>query len=238
MGLAIVTAVASAACSREPALQTIVRGGDGPPTMVLLHGYGSSAERWLPFAQTIRLPGNGRFVFPQAPGLTVPPDGPRDGRAWWRLDLASHIPSGESLPNLSAARPPGLKSAASLVESLVEGVERSQGGTLVLGGFSQGAMVAAEVTFRSDVRVDALVLLSGTLVDEAAWEQHFHKRRGTPVFLSHGTADPVLPFVVTDRFRTRLEAAGLRVTWVPFDGGHEVPAAVVVALNRFLERLQ
>jgi hypothetical protein len=58
---------------------------------------------------------------------------------------------------------------------LVEGVERSQGGPLVLGGFSQGAMVAAEVTFRSDVRVD---------------------------------------------------------------GGHEMPAAVVVALNRFLERLQ
>lgn len=239
MGLAIVTAVASAAgCSREPALETIVRGGDGPPTMVLLHGYGSSAERWLPFVQTIRLPAHGRFVFPQAPSLTVPPDGPRDGRAWWRLDLASHIPPGEALPNLSAARPPGLESAASLVERLVEGVERSQGGPIVLGGFSQGAMVAAEVTFRSDVRVDALVLLSGTVVDEASWEQYFHRRRGTPVFLSHGTADPVLPFVVADRFRARLEATGLRVTWVPFDGGHEMPAAVVAALNRFLERLQ
>ncbi len=107
----------------------------------------------------------------------------------------------------------------------------------MLGGFSQGAMVAAELTFRSDVRIDALVLLSGTLVDEATWEQHFRKRRGVPVFLSHGTSDPVLPFLVADRFRAKLEAAGLRVTWVPFEGGHEMPAAVIVALNEFLARL-
>jgi phospholipase/carboxylesterase len=59
-----------------------------------------------------------------------------------------------------------------------------------------------------------------------------------PVFLAHGRTDPVLSFEVGDRFRQRLEAAGLEVTWCPFDGGHEIPATVVVALNGFLERLQ
>ena len=88
--------------------------------MVLLHGYGSSAEQWAPFTQTIRLPPGGRFVFPQAPGLTSPPDGPPGGRGWWRLELASHIPSGRSVPDLSATQPPGLKAAASLVQELLE----------------------------------------------------------------------------------------------------------------------
>jgi phospholipase/carboxylesterase len=121
---------------------------------------------------------------------------------------------------------------------LLETVERSPGGPIVLGGFSQGAMVASEVAFRSDARLQALILLSGTLVDEASWERHFDSRRGMPVFIAHGRSDNVLQFAVADRFRTKLEAAGLRVTWFPYDGGHEIPAAVIIALNQFILGLQ
>lgn len=225
------------ACSRRPRLTTVIYGGNGPPTLVLLHGYGSSAEQWSPFTQTIQWPSGGRFVFPQAPERTVPPDGPSNGRAWWRLDLASHIPAGESIPDLSADRPPGLKEAAALVEDTLNDRRSVPRGAVVLGGFSQGAMVASQVAFRSKVRLSALVLLSATLVDETSWEAHFRERRGLPVFLAHGRADPVLSFQIAERFRDKLEAAGLKVSWCPFDGGHEIPAVVVQALNDFTERL-
>jgi phospholipase/carboxylesterase len=127
--------------------------------------------------------------------------------------------------------------AALLVENVLRNVERSPGGPIVLGGFSQGAMVASEVAFGSDARLRALVLLSGTLVDERTWERNFQMRRDMPVFLAHGRSDRMLPFAVADRFRTELEAAGLKVTWFPFDGGHEIPAAVVIELNKFLGAL-
>jgi phospholipase/carboxylesterase len=224
-------------CNRRPQLATIVHGGKGPPTLVLLHGYGSSAERWMPFTQTIRWPADGRFIFPQGPERTVPPDGPVDGRAWWRFDLASYIPSGKSIPDLSRGRPPGLKVAASLVEDVLRDRRSVPRGPVVLGGFSQGAIVASEVAFRSEVPLSALILLSATLVDEPSWETHFRQRRDLPVFIAHGRADPVLPFEVADRFRQKLEAAGLQVTWCPFDGGHEMPAVVIVALNQFIQRL-
>lgn len=155
--------VAFALRLRTPSLRTLTFGADGPPTLILLHGYGSSAARWEPFTRTIWLPAGGRYVFPDAPEVTVPPDGPSDGRAWWRLDLAAHIPPGRTVPDLSATRPPGLRVAAGLVRELVEDSPR---GTVVLGGFSQGAMVASELTFMTDTDVDALVLLSGTIVDE------------------------------------------------------------------------
>ena len=218
-------------------LVTIVRGGKGPPTFVLLHGYGSSAEQWEPFTQTIAFPRSGRFVFPQGPETTVPPDGPIGGRAWWRLDLASHIAPGHSVPDLSATRPPGIKTAASMLGTLLRDLSWSPGGPLVLGGFSQGSMVASELVFSTDHRIAALVILSGTLVDEATWEQNFSRRRGLPVFLSHGRSDAILPFEVADRFRSKLQRAGLDVTWVPFNGGHEVTEEVVIALNAFLRRL-
>jgi len=224
-------------CNRRR-LATIVYGGNGPPTLVLLHGYGSSAEQWAPFTQTIRWPSSGRFVFPQAPETTVPPDGPVDGRAWWRLDLASHVPPGKSIADLSALRPPELRVAAALVEDLLRDRRTVPRGPVILGGYSQGAVVASEVAFRSKVRLAALVILSGTVVDEPSWEGQFRQRQDLPVFISHGRRDPVLSFEIADRFRQKLEAAGMHVTWCPFDGGHEIPAIVVVALNEFIERLQ
>lgn len=219
---------------RGPRLKVLTFGGDGPPTLVLLHGYGSSAARWEPFTRTIWHPPTTRFVFPDGPEATRPPDGPLDGRAWWRLDLAAHIAPGQSIPDLSRAKPPGLRVAAGLVREVLQHVRR---GAVVLGGFSQGAMVASEVTFMSDARVDSLVLLSGTIVDEPSWAARLALRRGLPVFIAHGRADAVLPFDVADRFRARLQAAGLNVTWYPFDGGHEIPAEVVGALNEFLRRV-
>jgi phospholipase/carboxylesterase len=236
--IAVAVLSLTCACRSTPTLAKLERGGRGPATMVLLHGYGSSAEEWLPFVSTIRLPEGGRFVFPQAPETTTPPDGPSTGRAWWRLDLGSHPSSSPGGgPDLSATRPPGLKVAAAMVEELVKNVERAGGKPILLGGFSQGAMVAAEVALQSDGHVDALVLLSGTLVDEASWQQRFATLRNVPVFMSHGTADPVLPFAVADRFRTGLQAAGVKVTWVPFDGGHEMPMVVIDELNQFIARL-
>jgi phospholipase/carboxylesterase len=220
-----------------PRLVTLVRGGEGPPTVVLLHGYGSHAEDWLPFTGTLAVPPGTRFVFPEAPETTVPPDGPIGGRAWWRLDLESHIPAGRRVPDLSATRPPGLAMASSLVRTLLTDLRWRRRGPVVLGGFSQGAMVSSEIAFRSRAPLAALVLLSGTTVDEASWEPGFATRRGLPVFISHGRRDEILPFEVAERYRRKLEAAGLAVTWFPFDGGHEVPAGVVVALNAFLSKL-
>lgn len=227
-----------AGCERRAPLTTLVAGGAGPPTLVLLHGYGSSAERWTAFTHTIRWPAPGRFVFPQGPEGMVRTDGKTDGRAWWPLDLRSYIPPGASLPDLSKDRPPGLQDAASRVEDLLHDRTAVPRGPVLLGGFSQGAMVASEVAFRSRVPLAALIILSGTLVDEPSWEAHFGERRGLRVFLAHGRQDRTLPFDASERFRRKLEAAGLHVTWCPFDGGHEIPASVVTALNAFLETLE
>ena len=45
-------------------LQVLRKGGKGPPNFVLLHGYGSAPEHWLPYTQTIAFPPVGRFLFP------------------------------------------------------------------------------------------------------------------------------------------------------------------------------
>ncbi len=211
--------------------------GTGERPFVLLHGYSAMPQDWLPFADTIRVSPRRRFVFPEAPEATTPPDGPVGGRAWWRLGLAAYRHPASALPDLSRAHPPGLRRAAAQVRQLVHEVEQRLGADphqLILGGFSQGAMVSAEMAFGSNEPLRALVLLSVTPVDESAWRAAMPSRRGLPVFIAHGRQDDVLRYDGAVRLAQDMRRAGLRVTWMPFDGGHEIPAEVVTALNQFL----
>ena len=92
-------------------------------------------------------------------------------------------------------------------------------------------MIAADIAFTTDEPIDALVLLSPTIVNEPAWRAGMPRRRGLRVFISHGRRDTILPFDASVRLQQAMRDAGLRVTWFPFDGGHEMPAEVVTALN-------
>jgi phospholipase/carboxylesterase len=242
-GLAAAVALAAASAwagpvrSQEPArLATIDEGPAWAPTLVLLHGYRSSAAEWVQFEPALGVGSVCRFVFPQGPALVAGHAGEAHGHAWWRMALASYVPPGRTLPDLSRARPSGLVKAAEAVERLTSELRSTAPprAALVLGGFSQGAMVAGQVAFTSDAPLAAVVLLSVTPVDEVTWRRGFARRRGTPIFMAHGRADRSLSFTAARRLRDEMRAAGLDVTWFPFEGGHEIPSVVIEAMNRFL----
>lgn len=240
--LLLLAAVLTVTCAlarrpRVPRLLATIQGGKGPPTVVLLHGYGSSENDWVPFAKTISLPASTRFIFPRGPETLARSDGAPNGRAWWHLDLAPHMRQGILGADLSQEKPEGIENAAKAVRALLSRQGNQATQPFILGGFSQGAMVAAQVAFLSDEPLRALVILSGTLVDESLWSANYARREGLRVFMSHGRSDPTLSFAVADRMRVKMAEAGILVTWFPFDGGHEIPAPVVLALNEFFAHL-
>ena len=229
--LALIVFVAAAALwlwARSAPLSIITRGGDGPPALVLLHGYGSRAEDWLQFEEKWTLPASTRRVYPQAPWR-----GPGSRRGWWWLGLESYVPEGGQLADMTHASPGGIKVASRLVRRVLENEKQP----IILGGFSQGAMTSAEVAFQTDQELAGLVLIGGTTVNEDAWADHFAARRHLPIFIAHGRNDGVLSFAIMERFQARLKAAGLNVTWYPFDGGHGIPDDVVREVSAFVSRL-
>jgi len=236
LGIVLATSAMSPS-PQVPRLSAITRGGKGPPTIVLLHGYCSSEKDWVPFAKSIRLPRGTRFLFPRGPKAAKRTDGGPAGRAWWPLDLAADVLDGELGADLSAETPRGIEEAAKAVRAFLAEQGNRTSKPFILGGFSQGAMVAAQVAFNSDEPLRALVLLSGTLVNESSWKAGFARRKGLHVFVAHGRTDPILSFEAAERMQREMEAAGIEVTWFPFDGGHETPTAVITALNEFLARL-
>jgi phospholipase/carboxylesterase len=210
-------------------LTALTSGGAGPPTVVLLHGYGSRAEDWLQFDKVFALPPNTRLVFPQAPLR-----GPfTNQRGWWWLHLEDYVPQGERFPDFTKENPGGIKIASQLVRDLLAREQQP----IILGGFSQGAMTSAEIAFQTDQELAGLILLGGTTVNEEAWAEHFAGRRRLPIFIAHGRFDGVLPFPIMERFAARLKAFGLDVTWYPYDGEHGIPDDVIREINGFVRRV-
>ena len=206
----------------------------GLPVVVLLHGFASRASDLAPlfdaFGPSLR------FVFPEAP---IALGDEAAGRAWWNIDVAARdaaMERGEER-DLSRQVPIGLSSARATLDRLLDEIEATMSpSALIVGGFSQGAILACDATLRSSRKLAALVLLSGARIAEDEWRPRYPSRRGLPVFQSHGRHDAHLSCSVAERLHEELAGAGLEVTWLPFEGEHEVPLVVLRALRKFLRR--
>jgi len=199
----------------------------------MLHGFGAPGDDLVPLADELAV-GNVRWVFPEAPLELAGVYG--DARAWWLLDLAKlerDLASGRPRDRRDEI-PEGLAGAREQVSRLVDQVEARFGPRIVLGGFSQGAMLSLDVALHRDVPPAALVVMSGTLLAESEWKPRMAKLAGVPVLQSHGRADQLLPFSIAEILRDQLRAAGANVDFHAFVGGHEIPRAVLAALRDLL----
>jgi phospholipase/carboxylesterase len=104
----------------------------------------------------------------------------------------------------------------------------------VLGGFSQGAMLSCDLILHTDRPYAGLVQLSGNILAQPVWGPLLPKRKGLPVFQSHGVQDEILPYVGAERLRDAMGKSGLAVEWHAFRGGHEIPELVLRRLGPFL----
>jgi phospholipase/carboxylesterase len=213
----------------------MVGPADAPITCVLFHGFGASGDDLVPLADAFDAPV--RFVFPAAPlelgGLYG------DSRAWWMIDF-SRIEADRARGVATDRRgeiPDGLTEARAQVMQLIDELQARFSiapGQLVLGGFSQGAMISLDVALHRPQPPAGLVLMSGTLIASSVWQPRLASLAGVPVMQSHGRQDAILPYRMAEVLRDQLIAAGAVVDWRPFTGGHEIPGAVIDAVAALL----
>ena len=134
--------------------------------MILLHGRGAGAEDMAGLAQVLDLPGDMAVLLPQA-----------RGSAWYPQRFTAPLEANE--PYLSSA----LRQIDELVGMLQDrGIPAEQ---VLLGGFSQGACLAAEYAIRSARPWGGLLVFSGGFIGplDAPPRPPAGDLQGTPVFL-------------------------------------------------------
>jgi phospholipase/carboxylesterase len=224
----------------------LVRGEAPHFAVVLCHGYGAPGDDLVSLASEIireapSLEKRLCFVFPEAP-LALSALGPWDSRAWWPLDerlLDEAIARGAPVDTEREA-PSELPALRATMNALLADLERTEGvpaSRVVLGGFSQGAMLAADVALHLPVSPAGLCVFSGAALDADSWAGLAPARRGMPALVSHGRQDPLLSFRAAEALRDLLMAAGVTVHFVPFDGSHTISPEGFAALVAFLREL-
>lgn len=203
---------------------------EGAPAIVVLHGYGADMTDLAPIAG-MTLPAPVRWIFLNGP-LPVPEYG---GRCWFPIpaERFERIEREGRPVSLAAERPAGMEESVGLLARAIQDVA-APWDRLILGGFSQGAMMSLEASLEAPAKPLGLFLLSGTLVDEPRLIERAPKRAGLAFFQSHGRHDPLLAFSDSRRLRELLSAAGWRPDWVEFDGGHMLPPEALAGLERYL----
>jgi phospholipase/carboxylesterase len=217
---------------------------EGPPEFVAVfcHGFGAPGDDLVPLGASLlqsapELLDRVQFVFPPAP-LKVEDF----GRAWWPLSMARLAQAVQDGPgeNWRNEIPDQLDAARKHLIAILQAIASETGlpfSKVVLGGFSQGAMLAMDVALHLDTPLAGLVLWSGTLLNEVEWTQRTSVLKDLPVMQSHGRQDPVLPFEAAIWLRDFLVSAGTDLTFIPFRDGHTIPVEALGAAAHLIESL-
>lgn len=215
----------------------VIEGVVGGPTVILFHGFGADCSDLAPLAQYLQGPPGVTWVFPNGP-ISVPLGGHYEGRAWFPIsisELEKSMMTGQGA-DFSEVVPPGLKQARHMALGMIEAlnVPHEQ---LVLGGFSQGGMLATDLTLHMEQPPAGLAVLSGTLVNASRWTELAAKKSGFPFFQCHGVRDPVLSFAMAERLEKLFLSAGWKGRLVKFNGAHEIPHEALFEFSKYLRQI-
>lgn len=192
---------------------------ENPPVLVLLHGLGSNERDLMELAPEL----DSRLL---VVSIRAPIEVGYGGYAWFdvRWDSAGiHADPSQAL----AGRDLLIATLKALPESL--GVKTSR---MLLGGFSQGAMMSLGVALIEPDLVAGVLSMSGRLLPQflppEAEDQVQRPSAKTctltdlPVLVQHGTRDDVLPVQGSREIRDFLANAGCDVSYHEYPMAHEI----------------
>jgi phospholipase/carboxylesterase len=219
-------------------LNCLVReGASNGPCVVFLHGYGADSSDLVPLSDMMNLSKDVTWVFPEAPLQVIIAPG-FTGRAWFQIDthrLEQAMIAGEPA-DLSQSTPKGLDSARALVAQMYDELLK-QHSKIVVGGFSQGAMLATELTLTQSKKPTGLVIMSGAPISIDRWQTLAASCPGLPFVQSHGKNDALLGYDFAENLFQILTDAGLDGEFLSFNGGHEIPPKVIEQISNHLRAL-
>lgn len=215
-----------------PSAVELQTGREPDCSVIWLHGLGADGHDFEPIVPELRLPANMqvRFVFPHAPERPVTINGGMIMRAWYDiLTLDRNGPQDEA----------GVLESGRLLEQLIER-EHQRGlnyTRIVVAGFSQGGAIALHTALRFKQRLGGVMALSTYL----PMSQNFASNAAAgaaatdlPIFMAHGSLDPMLPIDLGQSSRRLLEQAGYHVEWHEYTMAHSVCAEEIADIRRWL----
>jgi len=209
----------------------IIETGPNPEASVIwLHGLGANGHDFEPVVPELAFAKKRavRFIFPHAPDLPVTINGGMRMPAWYDI-LAMNIDRklDEKQLRISAA------AVAELVDQEREKGVASE--NILVGGFSQGGAVAYESALSYPEPLAGLFALS-TYYATADSVQRSEANRNLPVFVAHGSRDPMVPEALGQQAVKTLEEQGYEPEYHRYGMEHSLCLEEIRDMDAFCER--
>ena len=215
-------------------LETVEQETGAAPewSVIWLHGLGADGHDFAPIVPELVRPHWPaiRFVFPHAPKRPVSINNGMPMRAWYDI---------VSLDFRSRADAAGVAESVAQVEALIareqaRGTPRER---ILLAGFSQGGAITLSTGLRQQSPLAGLVALSTYLPEvDAAAAQLAAGATAQPVFMAHGSGDPVIPLFHAEQSARVLGELGFGVQWHRYPMAHQVCAEEIRDLGDWMAR--
>ena len=211
-----------------------IETGRNPQAAVIwLHGLGADGHDFEPIVPELVRPTERalRFIFPHAPMRPVTLNAGYVMRAWYDII---------AIDRRAAEDESGIRASQALITELIRR-ENARGiatERIVLAGFSQGGAMALYSGTRYAERLAGIIGLScyQLLAGRFAAERD-PANQATPIFLAHGTADPVVPPALGEATCRQLQEAGYTVEWHAYSMPHSVCPQEVADIAAWLRRV-
>jgi len=201
----------------EPLAAIEIETGKNPSASIIwLHGLGADGNDFATIVPEIDMPKEAiRFVFPHAPVQPVTINGGMRMRAWYDIADGANRREDER----------GVRASQASIETLI-GREKERGTKaerLVLAGFSQGGAIALHTGLRHSERIAGIMALSTYVpIGEKLSAEASMVNRDVPIFMGHGTYDPIIPLNRAEQSRELLQSLGYPVEWREYGMPHSV----------------
>lgn len=208
----------------------LATGPDPRGTVIWMHGLGADGWDFVPIVRELELPEDLalRFIFPHAPVRPVTINNGYAMRAWYDIAMADI----GRLPDEAGIRQSQAQVEAFLAREKSRGIAARD---IVLAGFSQGGAIALHAGLRHTEALAGILALSTYLpLAETLAREAADANERVPVFMAHGTQDPVVPLALAESSRDTLAARGLAPEWHAYPMPHSVCAEEVGAISRWL----
>ena len=202
-------------------------------SVIWLHGLGADGNDFVPVVRELRLPPDlaVRFVFPHAPVRPVTINNGFKMRAWYDISNADL----NNRADLAGVKQSQLQVEALIAREVQRGMRTAR---IVLAGFSQGGAVALYTGLRHAERLAGIMALSTYLIGaDALAIEAASVNRGVPIFMAHGTADPIVRFDWGNASYRSLVQAGYQVDWHTYGMEHSVCMEEIEAVSAWLQRI-
>ncbi len=202
-------------------------------SVIWLHGLGDTGDGWSQVVPGLALPKSMRvrFVFPHAPKMAVAINNGYVMPAWYDIREANL----SERADVAGVQRSQAQLVALMARENARGVDDAR---IVLAGFSQGGAVALYTGLRHPKRIAGIVALSTYLVSANALpSESSAANRGVPIFMAHGTFDPVVRLAWAQASREALVQGGYPVEWHEYPMEHSAEMEEVAAVGAFLRRV-